>query len=473
MISDCATARVTGPNAISKLIFPAFISKLVSSGATWGSKCPSTHDVDDVDDVDGIPPSPFVRTLSGVKYGDESTKQSLDLYYPEDYASRHLGVRDETKDGTDKRDDGSEHPSQLPVFIHIHGGGWSRGDKNNRFYGVPSVCRTMASAGCLSIAVGYRLGEYPRFVEDACLGIRWIYDNVSKLGGDKQNMFLAGHSAGGHIASLIMVRHETFLQQPHSIPPDFLRGMILLSGVYDLFEPMKKASIDVKNKWYKLAYVRPAFGTDAQLLLENSPLLLLNPDAKNGLETDSSKRNSKLVDSVVGSPTLSKQNSPLLHKTKSIRRSRSSLKKMVGKIKEKGAVGKNNEDETYGDCNVTITDNSDIKHKECKTREVVESDDGDVKNKNSSDGGNDISSIAVNTALPPTLIMNASYDMGLELNGELMCKAMSKYTEVEHVRIPSTNHASISWNEDAAVAMKTFIKSKIFRLDEEESSLKM
>eukprot|EP00957_Ditylum_brightwellii_P188978 14385919-Ditylum_brightwellii.AAC.1 len=94
--------------------FSAFISKLVSSGATWGSKCPSTHDVDDVDDVDGIPPSPFVRTLSGVKYGDESTKQSLDLYYPEDYASRHLGVRDETKDGTDKRDDGSEHPSQLP-----------------------------------------------------------------------------------------------------------------------------------------------------------------------------------------------------------------------------------------------------------------------------------------------------------------------------------------------------------------------
>uniref|UniRef100_A0A7S4V3P8 BD-FAE-like domain-containing protein n=1 Tax=Ditylum brightwellii TaxID=49249 RepID=A0A7S4V3P8_9STRA len=457
MISDCATARVTGPNAISKLIFPAFISKLVSSGATWGSKCPSTHDVDDVDDVDGIPPSPFVRTLSGVKYGDESTKQSLDLYYPEDYASRHLGVRDETKDGTDKRDDGSEHPSQLPVFIHIHGGGWSRGDKNNRFYGVPSVCRTMASAGCLSIAVGYRLGEYPRFVEDACLGIRWIYDNVSKLGGDKQNMFLAGHSAGGHIASLIMVRHETFLQQPHSIPPDFLRGMILLSGVYDLFEPMKKASIDVKNKWYKLAYVRPAFGTDAQLLLENSPLLLLDPDAKNGLETNALEEKVELIDS------------PLLDKIKSVGLGGlgavASLPKKVVKKRLKDAGENNNDDDTNGNSNDDISSNSDIKHKECENREVVETNDiEDVKNKGKSDG---CDVFMVNTALPPTLIMNASHDMGLELNGELMCNAMSKYTEVEYVRVPHTDHASLCWNKEAAEKMKKFVQSHLCSPDKE------
>lgn len=110
-------------------------------------------------------------------------------------------------------------------------------------------------------------------MEDVADAIRWTIANIPKLGGNNQKMLLSGHSAGGHIASLLSLRHDEFLKD---VKKDYLRGLILLSGVYDLFSPLKSAPLDLKNKWFVAAYVMPAFGLDDSLRWDASPLLLLD-----------------------------------------------------------------------------------------------------------------------------------------------------------------------------------------------------
>ena len=217
------------------------IESLTSTGVKWRP----------VKDVNGVK----VHTLADVPYGSDSPQQALDLYFS-DEALKTEGKR--------------------PVYIHIHGGGWSRGGKSSPFYGGPALCQNAAAAGCVAVAPGYRLGKYPDFVEDAANAIKWVKDNIEKFGGDLSNTFLSGHSAGGHIASLLILRHSTFLA-PLGIPLDFFRGVILVSGVYDLFSPLRSAPLDAKNKWFVLAYVLPAFGSDENVRREASPLLLLDP----------------------------------------------------------------------------------------------------------------------------------------------------------------------------------------------------
>ena len=231
----------TAPD-IANAAITAALDSLASTGVKWRP----------AKDVNGV----SVHTLADVQYSSDSPQQSLDLYFSE-----------EALQETTKR----------PVYIHIHGGGWSRGGKASPFYGGPAISSNAAAAGCLAVAPGYRLGQYPEFVHDVANAIKWVKDNIEKFGGDLSNVFLSGHSAGGHIASLLILRHSCFLA-PLGIPLDFFRGVVLVSGVYDLFSPLRSAPLDAKNKWFVLAYVIPAFGTDEKLRREASPLLLLNPE---------------------------------------------------------------------------------------------------------------------------------------------------------------------------------------------------
>jgi len=81
----------------------------------------------------------------------------------------------------------------------------------------------------IAISVGYRLGTYSHFVDDAAMAVGWVRENIAELGGDVNNVYLSGHSAGAHIASLMTVRHERFLK-PHNVPPSFIKGLMLISG---------------------------------------------------------------------------------------------------------------------------------------------------------------------------------------------------------------------------------------------------
>mgnify|MGYP001058668445 CR=1 FL=1 len=48
-----------------------------------------------------------------------------------------------------------------PLFVHIHGGSWQRGTHANEWRGAPAACRAAAAAGCVAVAVSYRLSDPP------------------------------------------------------------------------------------------------------------------------------------------------------------------------------------------------------------------------------------------------------------------------------------------------------------------------
>ena len=84
-------------------------------------------------------------------------------------------------------------------LIHIHGGGFARGTKDN----MGGQIIPITSRGYLSISIDYRLNgvaKWPAPIHDVKAAIRWMRANASSLGIDPQRIAVVGHSAGGHLA---------------------------------------------------------------------------------------------------------------------------------------------------------------------------------------------------------------------------------------------------------------------------------
>lgn len=92
-------------------------------------------------------------------------------------------------------------PAPHPVVMWIHGGGWKYGDKAWMLF-----MRKLTRQGFAVASVQYRLdgtAKYPAQNEDCLDAFRWIKTHATAEGLDPRNIFLAGASAGGHLAALI------------------------------------------------------------------------------------------------------------------------------------------------------------------------------------------------------------------------------------------------------------------------------
>jgi acetyl esterase/lipase len=115
-----------------------------------------------------------VSNLEYARVGDK--KLLLDLYLPEK----------------------SEGP--LPVIVGIYGGGWLAGSKEQA-QGIREAGRGYAVA-----TFNYRLsGEatFPAQIEDCKAAVRWLRASAKKYNLDPDRIGAIGHSAGGHLASLL------------------------------------------------------------------------------------------------------------------------------------------------------------------------------------------------------------------------------------------------------------------------------
>ncbi len=114
-----------------------------------------------------------------------------------------------------------------PVILFWHGGSWKNGDKEYyRFVGA-----RLAQQGFVVAIPNYRLApesSFPGFVQDAALSVRWMSDHAHDFGGDGANMFISGHSAGGHIA-LILALDDRYLRAV-DLMPSSLAGVVSIAG---------------------------------------------------------------------------------------------------------------------------------------------------------------------------------------------------------------------------------------------------
>lgn len=92
-----------------------------------------------------------------------------------------------------------ERKEKMPVLYYIHGGGFFAGHM-----GVVDelVKMIVEKFNIVAVSIDYRLAPenpYPKGHEDCYEGLRWVYENITKYGGDIQNIFVAGDSAGGNL----------------------------------------------------------------------------------------------------------------------------------------------------------------------------------------------------------------------------------------------------------------------------------
>ena len=97
----------------------------------------------------------------------------------------------------------------LPTVVHIHGGGWEAGD---RFGGnAPQWNPLFAANGFLVASISYRLSgqaPFPAQIHDAKAAVRWLRANAARYGVDPERIGACGHSAGGHLATLLGVTDD-------------------------------------------------------------------------------------------------------------------------------------------------------------------------------------------------------------------------------------------------------------------------
>jgi acetyl esterase/lipase len=121
-----------------------------------------------------------------------------------------------------------------PALLFIHGGAWRAGDRRQ----YAAMGTRFARDGIVTVVMSYRLAPrnpHPAQIEDAAAACAWVARNIAKYGGDPKRIFVAGHSAGGHLAALLSL-DQRYLKA-HGLSTASIHGTMVLSGVYEVRGP--------------------------------------------------------------------------------------------------------------------------------------------------------------------------------------------------------------------------------------------
>jgi arylformamidase len=122
-----------------------------------------------------------------------------------------------------------QNAHQAPILMFWHGGGWTNGYRQYVHFMAKQVC----DLGIVLIAPSYRLvteHKFPAAYEDALACLAQVCADAHSWGADAGRVLLSGHSAGGHLASLLALRR----QSPHQAS---IRACLPISAIMDLHHP--------------------------------------------------------------------------------------------------------------------------------------------------------------------------------------------------------------------------------------------
>jgi arylformamidase len=145
-----------------------------------------------------------------------------------------------------------------PVLIFIHGGYWRALDKSDVSFVAPSFTKR----GALVVVPNYALCptvSIETIVLQMVQAVAWTWRHAARYGGDPQRIVVAGHSAGGHLVSMLLSCR--WRDVAGDLPAQPLVGGLSISGVYDL-EPIRHTPFlqpDLRLTPASVARLSPAF----------------------------------------------------------------------------------------------------------------------------------------------------------------------------------------------------------------------
>lgn len=130
----------------------------------------------------------------------------------------------------------SSVPGPSPVLFFIHGGWWRSLDKSDHSFIAPAFTRAGATvvvpnyALCPSVGIDHIALQMTK-------ALAWVWRHVARHGGDPGRIVVAGHSAGGHLAAMMLTCR--WPEVDTALPASLVRSALAISGVFDL-EPLRR-----------------------------------------------------------------------------------------------------------------------------------------------------------------------------------------------------------------------------------------
>ncbi|MFC0387445.1 alpha/beta hydrolase [Muricoccus vinaceus] len=115
-----------------------------------------------------------------------------------------------------------------PVHVFFHGGYWRANDKESFAF----VAAGLVQNGITAVVANYELcpgSTLDGTVDSALSAVEWTRRNIGGHGGDPGAISLSGHSAGAHLCAAALAEDW----QARGLDPGFLRGAVMISGIYD------------------------------------------------------------------------------------------------------------------------------------------------------------------------------------------------------------------------------------------------
>lgn len=132
-----------------------------------------------------------------------------------------------------------------PTLVFIHGGYWRMLTKNESGFMAETFTRAGASVAVLNYALA-PAATLDEIVGQTRRAIDWLIANGARYGIDREQLYVVGTSAGGHLGGMVLASHA-------------IAGACLISGLFDL-EPVRMC---LPNTWLQL---------DAEGARRNSPI---------------------------------------------------------------------------------------------------------------------------------------------------------------------------------------------------------
>ncbi|MHA4845067.1 alpha/beta hydrolase [Flavitalea antarctica] len=152
------------------------------------------------------------------------------------------------------------YPSSQPfskTLVFIHGGYWHKLDKGSFQF----IAKALGPYGVTTVLINYPLAPSVSIdqISASCReAVQWLFKNISAYNGDPGELYIAGHSAGGHLAAMLLATDWS----DFNLPSDVIKGVVALSGLYNLI-PIRLSDINL------------VLNMDTETAIRNSPVQLL------------------------------------------------------------------------------------------------------------------------------------------------------------------------------------------------------
>jgi len=122
--------------------------------------------------------------------------------------------------------------SNAPVMVFIHGGAWRNGTAKDFAF----QAELYLNAGVNLVIVDFAQvqdtgGDLLPMAQQVRSAIAWVHKNAASFDANPERLYVSGHSSGAHLTGCALV---TDWEKDFGLPANFIKGALLVSGMYDL-----------------------------------------------------------------------------------------------------------------------------------------------------------------------------------------------------------------------------------------------